>query len=323
MSDSQNCGNGAGNSVSGDESSQFCSIEEMQATADMQGWSATYRQLQAGKLLASSFSGTCEEITLADEFVSRQIEVVGATPDAHITVVVPITSAGLWMNGHDLDWQSVLCLPSGTEMHGVTRENHRVLSMHVPITLLQMAGLNTYDVWARLIGGEVVYTAPGDGIGDRLKRLMYAAIHEPSPVSEQSDETSELLSGLNSAVAISVERKSRATRESVDEKRRVVKRSREYIEAHLSEPIQIGEVCRYAATSISKLERTFRHELQMSPSQYILKRRLIRVNKVLKQKDSGCANVTQVAMEHGFSHLGRFASAYNAHFGELPSKATS
>ena len=305
------------------DSLQFCSIEEMQATADAQGWSATYRQLQAGKLLASSYSGTCGEITLADEFVSRQIEVVGTTPDAHITVVVPITSGGLWMNGREFNWHGVLCLPSGTEMHGVTRENHRVLSMHVPITLLQMAGLDTCDVWARLIGGEAVYTAPGDGIGDRLKRLMYAAIHEPSPVSEQSDETSELLSGLNSAVAISVERKLRATRESVDEKRRVVKRSREYIEAHLSEPIQIGEVSRCAATSISKLERTFRHELQMSPSQYILKRRLIRVNKVLKQNGSSNAHVTQVAMEHGFNHLGRFANVYSAQFGELPSETVS
>ena len=302
------------------DSLQFCSIEEMQATADAQGWSATYRQLQAGKLLASSYSGTCGEITLADEFVSRQIEVVGTTPDAHITVVVPITSGGLWMNGREFNWHGVLCLPSGTEMHGVPRKNHRVLSMHVPITLLQMAGLDTCDTWVRLIGGEVVYTALGDGIGERLKRLMYVAIHEPSPVSEQSDETSELLSGLNSAVAISVERKSRATRESVDEKRRVVKRSREYIEAHLSEPIQIGKVCRCAATSISKLERTFRHELQMSPSQYILTRRLIAANKALKQDGSGNVHVTEVAMKHGFNHLGRFANAYSAHFGELPSE---
>jgi AraC family ethanolamine operon transcriptional activator len=301
----------------------FCSIEEMQATAEAQGWSATYRQLQAGKLLASSHSGTCGEITLADEFASRKIEVVGTTPDAHITVLVPISSATLWVNGHKFDRHGVLCLPSGAEMHAVARENHRVLSMHVPITLLQMAGLDTCDAWARLIGGEAVYTAPGDGIGDRLKRLMYVAIHEPSPVSEQSDETSELLSCLNSAFAISVDRKSRATRDSVDEKRRVVKRSREYIEAHLFEPIHIGEVCRCAATSISKLERTFRHELQMSPSQYILKRRLIAVNKVLKQNDSGYANVTQVATEHGFSHLGRFANAYNVQFGELPSKTVS
>jgi AraC-like DNA-binding protein len=302
---------------------RFCSIEEMQAINDGHGWSAIYRQLQAGKLLASSYSGTCREITLADEFVSRQIEVVGSTPDAHITVVVPITFAGLWMNGREFDWRGVLCLPSGAEMHGVTCENHRVLSMHVPITLLQMAGLDTCDAWARLIGGETVYTAPGDGIGDRLRRLMCVAIHEPSPVSEQSDETSELLSCLNSAVAISVDRKSRATRDSVDEKYRVVKRSREYIEAHLSEPIHIGEVCCCAATSISKLERMFRHELQMSPSQYILKRRLIRVNKALKQNGSSNAHVTQVAMEHGFNHLGRFANAYSAQFGELPSETVS
>jgi AraC family transcriptional regulator, ethanolamine operon transcriptional activator len=323
MSSNQYSENVVRSSDSDDEtldSVQFCSIEEMQATADAQGWLATYRQLQAGKLLASSYSRTCGEITLADEFVSRQIEVVGTTPDAHITVVVPITSSGLWMNGHEFNWHGVLCLPSGTEMHGVTREDHRVLSMHVPITVLQMAGLDTCDMWARLIGGKTVYTALGDGIGDRLKRLMYAAIHGPSPVSEQSDETSELLSGLNSAVAISVERKSRATRGSVGEKCRVVKRSREYIEAHLSEPIRIGEVCRCAATSISKLERTFQCELQMSPSQYILTRRLIAANRVLKQNSPDNTYVTQVAMEYGFNHLGRFAGTYSEHFGELPSK---
>jgi AraC-like DNA-binding protein len=205
----------------------------------------------------------------------------------------------------------------------VARENHRVLSMHVPITLLQMAGLDTCDAWARLIGGEAVYTAPGDGIGDRLKRLMYVAIHEPSPVSEQSDRASELISCLHSIVTLSGESQSRETTGSSGEKHRVIKRSREYIEAHLLEPIQIGEVCHCAATSISKLERMFRHELQMSPSQYILKRRLIAANKALKQNDSGYANVTQVATDHGFSHLGRFASAYNAHFGELPSKTIS
>jgi transcriptional regulator GlxA family with amidase domain len=89
------------------------------------------------------------------------------------------------------------------------------------------------------------------------------------------------------------------------------------------ETIKIGEVCRCAATSISKLERTFQRELQMSPSQYILTRRLIEANKALKQDGSGNAHVTEVAMKHGFNHLGRFANAYSAHFGELPSKTLS
>jgi AraC-like DNA-binding protein len=326
MSDSQYSGNGLRNSDSGDEtpdSSQFCSIEEMQATADAQGWSATYRQLQAGKLLASSYSGACGEITLMDEFVSRQIEAVGATPDAHITVVVPITSAGIWINGREFDWRGVLCLPSGAEMHGVPRENHRVLSMHVPITLLQMAGLDTCDPWTRLIGGESVYVEPDGAASTNLKRLMYAAIHKPQPASERSDRASELLMRTNSVVCAPIESQAYSHSDSSDERHRVIKRSREFIEAHLLETIKIGEVCRCAATSISKLERTFQRELQMSPSQYILTRRLIEANKALKQDGSGNAHVTEVAMKHGFNHLGRFANAYSAHFGELPSKTLS
>ena len=322
MSDSQNCGNGAGNSVSGDEmpdSSQFCSIEEMQATADALDWSATYRQLQAGKLLASSYSGTCGEITLADEFVSRQIEVVGTTPDAHITVVVPITSGGLWMNGREFNWHGVLCLPSGIEMHGVTREDHRVLSMHVPITLLQMAGLDTYDAWARLIGGESVYVEPDGAASTNLKWLMYAAIHKPLPASERSDRASELLMRTNSVVCAPIESQSYSRRNSAGEMYRVVKRSREFIEAHIYESIPLGEVCRYAAASLSKLERIFQRELQMSPSRYILTRRLLAVNEDLKQTGSCSSPVAKVAMDYGFNHLGRFAGTYRGFFGELPS----
>ena len=67
-------------------------------------------------------------------------------------------------------------------------------------------------------------------------------------------------------------------------------------------------------------ERTFQSELQMSPSQYILTRRLIAANKALKQNNPDNIHVTQVAMEYGFSHLGRFAGVYSEHFGELPSE---
>jgi AraC-like DNA-binding protein len=40
----------------------------------------------------------------------------------------------------------------------------------------------------------------------------------------------------------------------------------------------------------------------------------------LKQKSSGSTSVTEVAMNCGFSHLSKFASAYKERFGELPSE---
>ena len=33
-----------------------------------------------------------------------------------------------------------------------------------------------------------------------------------------------------------------------------------------------------------------------------------------------CRNITEVALDYGFSHLGRFSSDYRKLFGELPSE---
>lgn len=101
---------------------------------------------------------------------------------------------------------------------------------------------------------------------------------------------------------------------------RTIKCAREFIEANLSEAISIGGICKNCAASCSKLERTFRRELAMSPTRYILARRLEAVNRALKDPQSSRNFIGRIAMDFGFTHLGRFASAYRAHFGELPSE---
>ena len=99
---------------------------------------------------------------------------------------------------------------------------------------------------------------------------------------------------------------------------RVLERSWEYIEAHLSEVIAMDEVCAYTAVSLSNLERTYRRELKISPIEYIRARRLSAVNHELKRTNSNGKKIGQVAMAYGFNHQGRFAGHYHARFGELP-----
>ena len=57
----------------------------------------------------------------------------------------------------------------------------------------------------------------------------------------------------------------------------------------------------------------------MSPGQYERLRRLNLVRTALRRADPETASVTEIAKQHGFSELGRFAVAYRLLFGEAPS----
>ena len=59
--------------------------------------------------------------------------------------------------------------------------------------------------------------------------------------------------------------------------------------------------------------------LGMSPTQYVLLRRLKEVRRALREADPDMVNVADVAHRFGFAQLGRFAGRYRATSGETPS----
>lgn len=58
----------------------------------------------------------------------------------------------------------------------------------------------------------------------------------------------------------------------------------------------------------------------MSPFEYIKARRLNAVRQALVAADSSRDRVTLIALNNGFTHLGRFSVDYREHFGESPSE---
>ncbi|MDH5426687.1 MAG: helix-turn-helix domain-containing protein [Nitrospirota bacterium] len=81
----------------------------------------------------------------------------------------------------------------------------------------------------------------------------------------------------------------------------------------------MADVCAYASVSLRTLERLFCHELQVLPSGYILARRLENVRRALSSGKWVERTVTDIAMDHGFNHLGRFSAEYHRQFGVYPS----
>lgn len=89
-----------------------------------------------------------------------------------------------------------------------------------------------------------------------------------------------------------------------------------YIEAHLAEPMTLGDVARAAGCSARTLTETFHEHLSVPPMTRV---RQLRLDRVRAELLVGAGSVTDVACRWGFTHLGRFSGAYAERFGELPS----
>lgn len=100
---------------------------------------------------------------------------------------------------------------------------------------------------------------------------------------------------------------------------RHVRAAEEYMQANLHRPITLADMAAHAGVSVRSLSRAFQDCRGTSPMALLRSARLDRVRQELSQCGSG-ASVTAVALKWGFMHLGRFAAAYRARFGEAPSE---
>ena len=79
----------------------------------------------------------------------------------------------------------------------------------------------------------------------------------------------------------------------------------------------VAELCTACEVPRRTLNRAFQNALGMGPATYLRRVRLNAVRRALQQRTAG-STVTDVALEFGFWHLGRFAEQYHALFDESP-----
>jgi len=96
---------------------------------------------------------------------------------------------------------------------------------------------------------------------------------------------------------------------------RSVKRVVDAIQDAPERPWSLATLAKIAGTSGRRLQQGFQSQIGMSPMAYLQNVRLERVHRDLL-KDVG--QVTALSTSWGFTHLGRFASAYRARYGESP-----
>ena len=99
----------------------------------------------------------------------------------------------------------------------------------------------------------------------------------------------------------------------------ILVRFEEVLAEHLSRPLQMPELCDLIAVSDRTLRLCCAEFLGMSPSEYVLLRRLKEVRRVLRDATDKTVNIAEVAHRFGFAELGCFTETYRARFYEAPS----
>lgn len=103
--------------------------------------------------------------------------------------------------------------------------------------------------------------------------------------------------------------------------RAAVRRSIEYIESHLAEPMTLGDIADHARMSPRSIQTGFREDLDTTPIAFVRERRLDAVrHALLEAAPSDGVTVTDTAVRWGFTHLGSFSVVYRQRFGESPSQ---
>ena len=103
----------------------------------------------------------------------------------------------------------------------------------------------------------------------------------------------------------------------------IMRRFYALLEAHPDGVLHTLEMCKALEVSNRTLTTCCNETLGMSPHRYLKLRQLHLARRALRKADPIASTVTEIATEHGFWELGRFAAAYRELFAELPSETLS
>ena len=168
---------------------------------------------------------------------------------------------------------------------------------------------------------------PSPETGTVLARTIFETLSVAASASESS-ATAALAKRLQErlhyditravASAQSQERQSRIARERA-RRRQIVSRAEEFLRANLSEPFSLSGLADATGVGARQVQYHFQKIYGMTPLVWFRSRKLAGIRAELKRRGGSDTRVTDVAMDWGFYHLGRFSREYRRLFGEKPS----
>ena len=226
------------------------------------------------------------------------------------------------LNGDVVRDAAVVVLVEGSELHYRLAPRTRWLGFRVTRGTLEQTGvrLGTQSfTLSRLAAGRQQQMA--SVVGDAAETLRAIERGDPDILDATAAGAivAEKLTAVFSATLATEDRSPPSQSMAPSRRLRIVKRTRDYFDAHLAHPIEVTRVCAHAGASVRTIERAFVETCGANPKQMLTLMRMTRARRALQAAGPGEITVARVAVDCGFFHLGRFSTNYTALYGESPS----
>ncbi len=305
------------------ESSLFTSADELTEANRQAGWRIEYRQLMPGVFSSEYAVRGCTDFLVIRERFHSSLEICGEPPQDVMTgIITGNPDKGGKMNGEDVGERRFFIMLPGSELDVSILGGIEAYSFFFPIPqFFEAARQAKISSLIECRGQVLSFQAKASQLKE-LRRVMSACVAEDTQSADNlawQTLASNLAMNLVTLISHAADGSQGLESYRCDMKKMLLRRAREYIEAHIQHPIIMADVCSHAGVGVRTLQRLFQRELNISPTRYILARRLAAVRRRLSLRGPVAYGVTRVALDHGFVHLGRFAGEYRRYFGETPS----
>ncbi len=296
-------------------SNEACQFDE-----HSQFWEVEHKQFAKGSFQGEITAIHTPLLQLATSYHSTGLTAQGAilAKTMMFAFFLPLQPCCCYYRGYGLEKNHIMTLECGKEIEFHTTHPSTILTVVVDAGLLkEQCLLLTGQSYEQLVLQERLQIKPDEynkrvshlvALLESLNRSSFVMSEDKAKLVEKEILATILLGVKAPMVPVNIPGRLYAAAIADN-----------YIRKNIKNTISTNELCQVSGISERALRMGFQDRFGVSPKKYMQIIRLNGVRRDLLAKNSG-KTVSDVAMEWGFYHLGRFSEQYMKMFDELPSK---
>jgi AraC family ethanolamine operon transcriptional activator len=297
----------------------FPSVEEH--LNGLKGFDMHAMQLSSGKFLCQQRDLQLPKIIIGDRFISTAVQYHSVLQQDWFYILIPKHNDGVYANGQEICSNQSLIFTENQEVLVQVPDNY--YAFYIIITTDELAKyFNEEDIQqlknitSQQYLVKNVFTQPENN-QKKLCSLIENLLNKSDHLSFQAviDNQESIIESLCKLLALS-SALPKITNINMPTRLAIVNRALKHIQNNSALNITISELTKVSCCCVRSLEYAFKSVLNMTPKQYLIKRRFQLIHFTLKSNSN--TSISEILKSFGIVNQGRFAQEYLKFYDEYP-----